>query len=268
MGNRRKLSVGQEHEFLDKLEDAFLNEEEAKVFAQAVVQSKGNEMAKRVIAFVHRGGHSESANQVLARYILGKDNLWGPEDWIGLGYPEKLLKKVPEIPWGPEELEEVKNTHFLHLGMETLPDGKTPLTVMALHEQKLPVLAPVWVDEWLKDKDPITKETLSRQWYLTKKEIVENSTSKTYDAQLPLLNKEKEEPPSTNQEVQKSLLYQKKTGKRLNPAFGARTRDFVGSEDVVVVSHDHVFILDVDSSCRDGSWNGLGLGASRKSDAL
>lgn len=223
---------------------------------------------QKTVAFVHRGGHSEPASQVLARHILGQENLWGPEDWIKLGYSDKLFKKVPDIPWTPEELEEVKNTHFLHLGMETLPDGKTPLTAMALHEQKLSGLPPVWLADWLKDKEPITKTTLSCQWYLTKKEIVENSTNQTYDAQLSLLNNEKEEPPSTIQEIQKSLLYYKKTGKRLNPAVYARTKDFVGSEDVVVVGRFGCCgggALYVGRSRRGGGWSIVGLGASRKS---
>lgn len=225
------------------------------------------ELFSKTVAFVHRGGHCEPANQVLARHILGQENLWGPEDWIKLGYPDKLFKKVPDIPWSPEELEEVKNTHFLHLGMETLPDGKTPLTALALHQGKLPGLAPVWLVDDLKDKDCLTKQTLSCQWYLTKKEIVEHSTSKTYEAQLSLLNQEKEEPPSTIQEVQKSLLYYKKTGKRLNPSVYARTKDFVGSEFVALVGSFGCFddgALCVNVSHRDGVWSDVGLGASSK----
>lgn len=201
--------------------------------------------------------------------VMGKENVWGPEDWVILGYPTKMFGNAPKIPWSPEELEEVKDTHFLFLGVETLPDGETPLTVMVLHEGGLSGLAPVWVaDDWLKNRDPIIMGTLSFRWYLTRKKIVENSTGKAYDAQLPLLT-EKEEPPTTIQEVFKSLLHHKKTGRRLNGSVYARTRDFVGSESVVDVGYVGCYgggALGVDSSRRGCGLDGIGLGASRKSD--
>ena len=49
----RALSVHKEHELLLKLEEAGLGDTEA----QAIVQSRGNQLAKKVIAFIRRGGY-------------------------------------------------------------------------------------------------------------------------------------------------------------------------------------------------------------------
>ena len=50
--SNRKLSVHKEHELLQKLEDAGMNEE----LAQAVIESRGNKLAKGVVAFIANGG--------------------------------------------------------------------------------------------------------------------------------------------------------------------------------------------------------------------
>lgn len=49
----RALSVHKEHELLLKLEEAGLGDNEA----QAIVQSRGNQLAKKVVAFIRRGGY-------------------------------------------------------------------------------------------------------------------------------------------------------------------------------------------------------------------
>ena len=49
----RALSVHKEHELLLKLEEAGLGDAEA----QAIVQSSGNQLAKKVVAYIRRGGY-------------------------------------------------------------------------------------------------------------------------------------------------------------------------------------------------------------------
>src|SRR3989344_1884417 len=49
----RVLSVHKEHEMLLKLEEAGLGDSEA----QAIVQSRGNQLAKKLVAYIRRGGY-------------------------------------------------------------------------------------------------------------------------------------------------------------------------------------------------------------------
>jgi hypothetical protein len=73
----RTLSVHKEHEFLLKLEAAGLNDE----LAQRVIDSKGNELAARVVQLIHSGGFEPSTSQKRAREIMGR-NFFGVEEAI------------------------------------------------------------------------------------------------------------------------------------------------------------------------------------------
>jgi len=69
--------VHKEHELLLKLETAGLNEE----LAQRVIDSKGNDLATKVVRLIQNGGFEPTTSRKRAREIMGK-NFFGVEETI------------------------------------------------------------------------------------------------------------------------------------------------------------------------------------------
>lgn len=70
---RRTLSVHKEHEFLAKLEAAGLGDKEA----QAVIQSKGNKMAGRIVTLIQKGEPGAQRVTVNVHNFDSAVGIWG-----------------------------------------------------------------------------------------------------------------------------------------------------------------------------------------------
>jgi hypothetical protein len=105
--SQRRLSVHKEHEFLLKLENAGLNDE----LSQKVIDSKGNELALKVVRLIQEGGFDKSI--VRAIKILGQRRVFNPEQVAKAFNPFRkqadLAELVPPqemaIPYSDEVLK-------------------------------------------------------------------------------------------------------------------------------------------------------------------
>lgn len=236
--------------------------------------------AKRVAAFMLRGGLDASIHQKLARAVIGK-NFFGVEDWsalYGVNFNQKQLRQVAEFPWSEDVLNSpcpfnkgklVKDTHFAFLGLSRI--NGAPLTVVKWLELHPATGQPKFhfdTDPWHTGQPHTDVATMQLRWYLLLKDIVPDSTEKTPEEQSAMLPPEYEV-PSTIAEVTKDILTFRKTGVHPNPsrwaACAERTvkTDKVSAGLVSCVSSFGERGLDVDR------WSGyrldcVGLGASRK----
>ena len=180
--NERTVSVHQEHEFLKKLEVAGLDTD----LAQKVIDSKGNEMAMKVVRFIASYGFEPTDSQKRARKIMGK-NMFGVEEAIrhfDIKPSRQQLSILSEVPFSEETLQACKNSHVLVavfplsiLYMLVEMTGKT-----LLNNQ-----------DW-SSKEAFVEEKGKANWQLVKKSEVDNSVHKILSQQLVLLTEDDEVP--------------------------------------------------------------------------
>lgn len=232
--------------------------------------------ARRVAAFMLRGGLEGSVHQKLARAILGK-NFFGIEDWsafYGVNFSGKQLRAVAEFPWGEDILNApcpfskgklIRETHAAYLGLDRYM-GK-PLTIMKWQEVHPITGQPRFYsypqDCWYKDEKFANQPTCAFRWYLMPLQIVTDSESKTYQDQVAMLPAEYEVPFAV-EEVTKDLLYYRKNGVFLNPSRYGRCQDVSSYGGRIGVGRSG------SGGLRVGGWSGgvpgddVGLAASRK----
>ena len=83
--------------------------------AQRVVDSKGNDLATKVVRLIQNGGFEPTTSQKRAREIMGK-NFFGVEEAIkhfGVNPTRQQLAALSEIPFSEAVLEQSKDTHIL-----------------------------------------------------------------------------------------------------------------------------------------------------------
>jgi hypothetical protein len=179
----RTLSVHKEHEALLKLEAAGLTDE----LAQKVIDSKGNDLAAKVVRLIQNGGFEATTSQKRAREIMGR-NMFGIEEAIkhfGVNPSRQQLAVLAEVPFTEAVLEACKDTHVL---VAVFPisvldvRGKAERNLFCSHE-----------DAWYNEQ-AFAKDRGETQWKLVRKTPVDNSTSKTWDEQQALLGKDDETP--------------------------------------------------------------------------
>lgn len=235
-----------------------------------------DDYAKRVAAFMLRGGLEGSVHQKLARAILGK-NFFGIEDWsalYGVNFSQKQLRAVAEFPWGEDILNSpcpfykgklIKETHGAFLELDRYM-GK-PLTIMKWQEIHPITGQPRFYsypqDCWYKDEKFANTPTCAFRWYLMPLQIVPDSESKTYQDQVAMLPAEYEVPFAI-EEVTKDLLYHRKNGNFLNPSRYGRCQDVSSSGSRVRVGGFGSGGLGVGGWAVDDRSDGVGLAASRK----
>lgn len=179
----RTLSVHKEHEVLLKFETAGFNDE----LAQRVIDSKGNDLAAKVVRLIQSGGFEPSTSQKRAREIMGK-NFFGIEEVIKhfrVNPSRQQTAALAEVPFTEEVLEILKGTHILVavFPMSILDvRGKVERKLFYSHE-----------DAWY-NKEFFAKDRGEVGWHLVRKTPIEDSTSKTWDKQQALLGKDDETP--------------------------------------------------------------------------
>jgi len=177
----RTLSVHKEHELLLKLEAAGLNDE----LAQRVIDSKGNDLATKVVRLIQSGGFEPTTSQKRAREIMGI-NFFGVEEAIrhfGVNLTRQQLAALSEIPFSEAILEQSKDTHVLV--------AVFPLSILEIRGK---VDSKLFCDQSWYNKESFAKEYSQVSWQLVGKTPVDNSTSKNWDEQQVLLGQDDEVP--------------------------------------------------------------------------
>ncbi len=247
----RTLSVHKEHEVLLKLEAAGLCDE----LAQKVVDSKDNDLAKKVVRLIQNGGFEPSTSQKRAREIMGK-NIFGVEEAIkhfGVNPTKQQLAYLAEVPFAESVLEACKDTHVLV--------AVFPLSLLdirgACKDQGL-----FYNQDWY-NKQSFAKEKGEVGWQLIRKTPVSDSTSKTWDEQNKLLGKD-DEVPSVRAVVYTMVGHYKATGERLFEKIWVRCSDLASDGHRVDVGYFDAGGLRVNCYWDGHRGGNLGLASARK----
>lgn len=248
--NDRTLSVHKEHEFLQKIEKAGLTDK----LAQKVIDSKGNDLATKVVRLIQNGGLQQRA-----REIMGK-NFFGVEEaikYFGVKPTDEQLATLSEIPFFEAMLEQAKDTHVLV--------AVFPLSILEVRG-KVQDKGLFYNQDWY-NKESFAKERGEVTWQLVRKTPVDDSTSKNWQEQQALLGKD-DEVPSAQAMVYTIIGHFLTTGERL---FG---KDYVRTSSVPSDGF-HVYVgrfaaedLSVYSYWDNDYYGYLGISSTKKPDLL
>ena len=211
----RTLSVHNEHEFLLKMEKAGLSEE----LAQKVIDSKGNELAQKVVRFIQNGGFEPTARKIMGKNIFGvKEAI----EHFGVNPTRQQILVLSEIPFSEEVLQKAKDTHVLM--------AVFPLSILVERN-----LFYSHEDAWY-NKQAFAKERGETSWQLVRKTPVDNSTSKNWEEQQALISEE-DEVPTAQVMVYTIIGHYLATGECLFKRIYVRTSS-VGSDGIRVFVGD------------------------------
>jgi hypothetical protein len=256
----RTLSVHKEHELLLKLETAGLSDD----LAQKVIDSKGNDLATKVVRLIQNGGFEPTTSQKRAREIMGK-NFFGIEESIkhfGVNPTRQQLAALSEIPFSEAVLEQSKDTHVLVVVF--------PLSILEIRGKVEHSLFYGHKDAWY-NKQAFAKERGEVAWQLVRKTPVDNSTSKNWQEQQSLIGKD-DEVPSAQVMVYTIIGHYLATGERLFEHICVRTSSVDSDGHRVLVGNFdsnsfglHISYWDVDRLDYLGvRLDYLGVSSSRK----
>ena len=247
----RTLSVHQEHECLLKLETAGLTDE----LAQRVIDSKGNDLAIKVVRLIQNGGFEATASQKRAREIMRR-NCFGIEEAIrhfGVNPSRQQLAALAEVPFTEATLEECKNTHVLMTVF--------PLSIFEIRG-KVQDNGLFYNQDWY-NKQSFAKEHGEVTWQLVRKTPVENSTSKNWQEQQALIAKD-DEVPTVQVMVYTIIGHYLATGERLFEQIYVRCSDVFSNGDRVDVGCFDSHGLFVRSVWDDSRGDIVGVASARK----
>lgn len=202
----------------------------------------------------------ESLFHHAARAIMGR-NFLRIEDVkkrFDVTYTPEQLLSLQQIPFTAEVLEECKDTHILFPGY--------PVSILDIRQRTKKKAKKIFNsdrDAWYNDQK-FANEEVGLQWYLIRKDIVENSTNKSYDEQLKLLS-ENEEAAQAAAVVYMTILYYLVTGFRLFGRIYVRCQDVTSSGFRVYVGYFDQGGLVVYYRWDVGRDGGIGLASSRRS---
>ncbi|MEK7580484.1 MAG: DUF5701 family protein [Patescibacteria group bacterium] len=140
--SNRKLSVHKEHELLQKLEDAGMNEE----LAQAVIESRGNKLAKGMVAFIANGEQIVGAATLDIRSIqLSRLIQLGYAKAAGLSN-EAFAKLIP-VPENKKNALLVIPANIISIDkqMELVGGSRNYLNLNSLKDTVLTPDRPYWI---------------------------------------------------------------------------------------------------------------------------
>jgi len=254
----RTLSVHKEHEFLLKVEAAGLTDE----LAQRVIDSKGNNLATKVVKLIQNGGFEPTTSQKRAREIMG-ENIFGIEEAIkhfGVNPTRQQLAALSEIPFSEAVLEQSKDTHVLV--------AVFPLSILEIRGKtehiKLPNGQPLLYDQSWYNNESFAKERGEVSWQLVRKTEVANSICKNWQEQQLLLGKD-DEVPNAQVVVYTIIGHYLATDERLFEHIYVRTSCVGSNGGRVFVGDFDSRGLDVDYYYWDDGRRGrLGVSSARK----
>ncbi|MFW0862002.1 MAG: hypothetical protein ACKKL6_00220 [Candidatus Komeilibacteria bacterium] len=248
----RTLSVHKEHEVLLKLETAGLNDE----LAQAIIDSKSNQLATKVVELISRNGYEPSVIEERARMIMGK-NFFGVAEAIK-HFKVKPLKKhtnaLAKVPFTEEILEKCKDTHILI--------AVFPLSLLEIRKAAKDLF---YSSEggWF-ESQAFAQESSEPQWCLIQKTPVKDSTFKNWKEQQALLLKNDETPPAHIM-VYTIIGHYLNTKERIFENIWVRTSSVDSDGYRVVVGAFDSGGLNVDYDWDDNRNSYLGVSSARKS---
>ena len=245
------VSRGQGHELLNKLEAAGLTSE----LGQKVIDSKDNELGKKLVRLIENGGFDPSTSQKLAREIMGR-NMFGVEEAIkhfGVNPTRYQLFCLSEVPFSEEVLRSMKDTHIL-VAVFTM----SILDIRGHVEGKDLFYNQDWYN-----KQAFGKDKGEVSWQLVHKELIENSTGKNWNEQQALLGKD-EETPSAQVMVYTIVGHFLATGERLFEKIYVRTSSLDSGGYRVHVGGFDSKGLDVNDFWGGRRGGDIGLSAARK----
>lgn len=248
----QKMSRGQGNEFLNKLEAAGLNDE----LAQKVIDSKGNDLAAKVVRRILNGGFEPSTSHKQARAIMGK-NFFGVEEAIkhfGVNPSKQQLAYLAEVPFTEEVLKSCKDTHVLV--------AVFPMSILDIRGKVERKLFYSHDDAWY-NKQGFAKDKGEVGWQLVRKVPIADSTNKTWNEQQALLSKD-EETPKGQVVVYTIIGHFLATGERLFENIYVRCSDLDSDGDRVDVGSFDAEGLHFSSYWRGGRDGYVGLTAARK----
>lgn len=248
----RTLSVHKEHEVLLKLEAAGLNDE----LAQKVIDSKGNDLAAKVVRMIQNGGFERSTSHKNARAIMGK-NFFGVEEAIkhfGINPSKQQLAYLAEVPFTEEVLKSCKDTHVLV--------AVFPMSILDIRGKVERKLFYSHDDAWY-NKQAFAKDKGEVGWQLVRKQPLADSTNKTGNEQHALLSQD-EETPKAQVVVYTIIGHFLASGERLFENIYVRCSDLDSVGFRVHVGYFDAKGLSVDGWYDDHRFGSLGLSAARK----
>ncbi len=250
----RTISVHTEHEMLLKLEKAGLTGQ----LAQKIIDSKGNELAKKVVRLIETGDYELSTSQELACEIMGK-NFFGIGEALkhfGVNPTKQQLVYLDEVPFSEEVLKSCKDTHVLV--------AVFPLSILDIRgiAKKQSDRTLFYSQDWY-DKQAFAKDKGEVGWQLVRKEPIANSTSKTWNDQQALLSKD-EETPTARIVVYTMVGHLLATGERLFEKIYVRCVDLDSDGRRVGVGYFDAKGLYVSYWYDDSRDDYIGVSAARK----
>ncbi len=251
----RTLSVHKEHEVLLKLEAAGLSDD----LAQRVIDSKGNDLAAKVVRLIANGGFEPSTSHKRAREIMGA-NCFGVEDAIrhfGLSPKKQEIALLSEIPFSEATLESCKESHVLV--------AVFPFSILEIRGKVAGSGERLFYEQDWYNKQAFAKDKGEAGWHLVRKTSVANSTSKTWDEQQAILGTD-EETPKARVMVYTIIGHFLSTGERLFEKIHVRCVDVDSDGDRVDVGDFDAGGLYVNRYWVGYRYGGLGVSASRKSE--
>ena len=250
----RTLSVHKEHEVLLKLETAGLTDE----LAQRVIDSKGNDLAMKVVRLISNGGYEVTTNHKRAQEIMGR-NYFGIEEAIrhfGVNPSRQQLAALSEVPFTEATLEECKNTHILV--------AVFPLSILEIRG-KVPGSQRLFYNQDWYNRESFAKNRGKTEWHLVRKTPVDNSTSKTWNEQQALLAKN-DEAPTARVMVYTIIGHYLATGERLFEQIYVRCSDVDSRGARVYVGGFVSHGLYVNYYWYDHRYDFIGVASARKSN--
>ncbi|MBI2041628.1 MAG: hypothetical protein HYT20_01230 [Candidatus Nealsonbacteria bacterium] len=245
---KRTLSVHKEHEFLQRMESAGLDDD----LAQKVIGSKDNDLAAKIVRLIQNGGFEPTTSQKRARKIMGR-NFFGVEEAIkhfGVNPTRQQLAVLSEIPFSEAVLEQSKNTHVLA--------AVFPLSILEIRGKADSMF---YSQDWY-NKESFAKERGEASWQLVRKTPVDNSTSKNWSEQQALITKDDEVPSA--QVMVYTIIGHLATGERLFEHIYVRTSSVVSGGSRVSVGYFGSRGLNVDGWWGDGRGDSIGVSSARK----
>jgi len=250
----RTLSVHKEHEVLLKLEAAGLDDE----LAQKVIDSKGNDLATKVVRLIENGGFEPSTSQKRARQIMGW-NFFGIEEAIkhfGVNPSKQQLAYLADVPFTEEVLASVKDTHVLV--------AVFPMSILDVRAKVKDESGRLFYDQPWYNKQAFAKDKGEVGWQLVRKVPIADLTNKTWNEQQALLSKD-EETPSAQVMVYTIIGHYLATGERLFENVYVRTSSVDSGGDRVGVGGFDGHGLDVNDWWVDDRNGRIGVSSARKS---
>jgi len=224
--------------------------------AQRVIDSRGNDLAVKVVKLIQNGGFEPTTSQKHAREIMGH-NFFGVEEAIkhfGVNPTRQQLASLSEIPFSEEALKQLKDTYVLV--------AVFPLSILEIRG-RVQDRGLFYNQDWYNNQS-FAREHDETTWQLVRKTPVDNSFLKNWQEQQALIAKD-DEVPSAQVMVYTIIGHYLATGERLFESIYVRTSSMASDGRRVYVGYFDSSGLHLRNYWDDSRSGNLGVASSRKS---